>query len=183
MLLSRYDFSFDIRDRTRLYKFLTLNPTSLFSQRIIFSLRPNTKIITNSMGREAYTLGSSSLTLLKTIKGYNNLPNWLNDITQLPNSDLREEKFNEDTNCNFLKNSTSKKTENSSILLNLKTFEAQRLDNFYKSNTDSENTDSDHTIDFETDFNYEKSTDSENIEKEISSENEDINSDKAIPLL
>ncbi|KAG5519240.1 hypothetical protein PMAC_002328 [Pneumocystis sp. 'macacae'] len=183
MLLARYDFSFDLRDRARLYKFLTLNPTSLFSQKIIFSLRPNIKTTTDSIGREIYTLGSSSLTLLKTVTGYKNLPNWLDDITQLPDSSLREEKFNENTNDNALKSSTLKKTENNSTLLNLRAFDVQKLDDFYKTSTDSENVNSDYTIDSEIDFNYEKNTDNENIEREISSENEGIDSDKTIPFL
>ncbi|KAG4302189.1 hypothetical protein PCK1_001461 [Pneumocystis canis] len=146
MLLARYDLSYDLRDRARLYKSLTLNPTS----------------------REAYTIGSSSLTLLESVKGYEDLPSWLNDITQLPDANLREV-FNEtleDINNDFSKTSILDKKDELT-LSNLRSIEMQELDNFYKSNTDTESTNLESETGFETDFSSEKSMNNRNIEAKL----------------
>ncbi|KTW30851.1 hypothetical protein T552_00562 [Pneumocystis carinii B80] len=185
MLLARYDLSYDLRDRARLYKFLALNSTSLFTQKVVFSFSPNIEMTTDSIGRETFTLGTSSLTLFKQVKGYENLPNWPNDITQLPHPSLREEKHDifKDTNDNFLKASSLKKDKDNSILLNINSVGIQDLDDFYRSNTNTEDEDSETEIESEFNFNYEENTDSESIKKETSFENEETDNEQIIPLL
>ncbi|EMR11264.1 hypothetical protein PNEG_00294 [Pneumocystis murina B123] len=187
MLLARYDLSYDLRDRARLYKFLALNSTSLFTQKVVFSFSPNIKMTTDSIGRETFTLGTLSLMLFKQIKGYENLPNWSDDITQLPHPNLREEKHNnifEDTNDNFLKTSTSKKDKkDNSILLNINSVEILDLDDFYRSNTDTEDEDSETEIESKFNSNYEENTNSESTKKETSFENEEADNKQIIPLL
>ncbi|KAG4304059.1 hypothetical protein PORY_002582 [Pneumocystis oryctolagi] len=166
MLLARYDSSFDLRDRTRVYKFLILDPTSLFSQKVIFSLKLDTKI-TYFENRETYTLGSSSLTLLRPVKGYKSLPDWIDNITQLPNSNLREEILNKNASYiddDFPETISKITKKNSLVLSDLNTSIMQKLDDFYNSDTNSEsiytNLDNNTKNSYsEVDSDYEKSED------------------------
>lgn len=76
----RYDTSYDLRDRFRTYKILVSSPNWILTQKMLFTPKPLPSFKTASAGKEAYSLGSSSLVLGKSFSGYQSLPDWATEV-------------------------------------------------------------------------------------------------------
>lgn len=96
LLLSRYDTSYDLRDRARLYKSLLSVPTSTeLAQLLLHASKPVPHTPTPSETRRDLLLGSSTLIVgsesgVHGLKGYQRLPDWVQP-GQEPDPSLREE--------------------------------------------------------------------------------------------
>ena len=94
MLLARYDTSYDLRDRARLYKALLALPSSTeLATLMLLSPKPIPKTPSPSESRRAYTLGSATLVLGVESNGlgnYEELPDWV-EAGQEPDPRLRED--------------------------------------------------------------------------------------------
>ncbi|KAH8678974.1 adaptin N terminal region-domain-containing protein [Tricladium varicosporioides] len=83
LLLARYDTSYDLRDRTRLYKSLLTVPSSTqLASLMLLAPKPVPHTPSPSEGRAGFTLGSASLVIgedsgLHGLRGYEALPNWV----------------------------------------------------------------------------------------------------------
>lgn len=83
MLLARYDVSYDIRDRARLYKALLATPSSTqLAKLMLLAPKPVPHIPSPSQSRKGFTLGSASLVVgedggLHGLRGYEALPDWV----------------------------------------------------------------------------------------------------------
>ncbi|KAH6676687.1 adaptin N terminal region-domain-containing protein [Halenospora varia] len=83
LLLARYDTSYDLRDRTRLYKALLAVPSSTqLASLMLLAPKPVPHTPSPSEGRTGFTLGSASLVVgedsgLHGLRGYEALPTWV----------------------------------------------------------------------------------------------------------
>jgi len=95
LLLARYDTSYDLRDRTRLYKALLAVPSSTqLASLMLLAPKPVPHTPSPSEGRTGFTLGSASLVVgeddgLHGLRGYDKLPDWV-EAGQEPDPSLRE---------------------------------------------------------------------------------------------
>ena len=95
MLLARYDTSYDLRDRTRLYKAVLAVPSSTgLASLMLLAPKPVPHTPSPSEGRTGFMLGSASLVVgedggLHGLKGYEKLPNWV-AAGKEPDPSLRE---------------------------------------------------------------------------------------------
>ena len=90
--LVRYDTSYDLRDRTRLYSNLLAHPSSTqLASLMLLAPKPVPHTPSPSENRTDILIGSSSLVLGNTdMKGYEDLPEWVQDGRE-PDPKLREE--------------------------------------------------------------------------------------------
>jgi AP-3 complex subunit beta len=95
LLLARYDTSYDLRDRTRLYKALLAVPSSTqLASLMLLAPKPVPHTPSPSESRTGFSLGSASLVVgedggLHGLRGYEPLPNWVDDGSE-PDPSLRE---------------------------------------------------------------------------------------------
>jgi AP-3 complex subunit beta len=95
LLLARYDTSYDLRDRTRLYKALLAVPSSTqLASLMLLAPKPVPHTPSPSESRTGFTLGSASLIIgedsgLHGLRGYEALPDWVKPGEE-PDSSLRE---------------------------------------------------------------------------------------------
>lgn len=95
VLLARYDTSYDLRDRTRLYKALLSTPSSTaLASLMLLAPKPVPHTPSPSESRRGFTLGSASLVVGETgdlhgLKGYEAVPAWVKEGDE-PDSHLRE---------------------------------------------------------------------------------------------
>ena len=92
LLLARYDMSYDLRDRARLYKSLLQDAASTqLATLLLLAPKPTPHAPSPSAGREEFTLGSSALLLGKeeTLRDYEPLPEWTS-ISRAPSPSSRE---------------------------------------------------------------------------------------------
>lgn len=97
LLLARYDVSYDLRDRTRLYKALLAVPSSTqLAKLMLLAPKPVPHTPSPSESRKGFTLGSSSLVVgedgsgsLHGLRGYEPLPDWV-EAGKEPDPSLRE---------------------------------------------------------------------------------------------
>lgn len=95
LLLARYDTSYDLRDRTRLYKSLLAVPSSTqLASLMLLAPKPVPHTPSPSESRTGFTLGSSSLVVgedggLHGLRGYEPLPDWVEDGKE-PDPSLRD---------------------------------------------------------------------------------------------
>ncbi|KZF23217.1 HEAT repeat-containing protein [Xylona heveae TC161] len=98
LLLARYDTSYDIRDRARLYKSLLANPASTqLASLLLLAPKPVPHAPSPSEYRKDFMLGSASLAVgeeggLNGLRGYEPPPDWVEDGTQ-PDAALRQEDY------------------------------------------------------------------------------------------
>lgn len=94
LLLARYDTSYDLRDRTRLYKALLHTPSSTqLASLMLLAPKPVPHTPSPSEGRTGFTLGSASLVVgesggLHGLRGYEKLPEWVREGEE-PSASLR----------------------------------------------------------------------------------------------
>jgi AP-3 complex subunit beta len=95
LLLARYDTSYDLRDRTRLYKSLLAVPSSTqLASLMLLAPKPVPHTPSPSESRTSFTLGSASLVVgedggLQGLRGYEALPEWV-ELGKEPDPSLRE---------------------------------------------------------------------------------------------
>ncbi|PVH83565.1 ARM repeat-containing protein [Cadophora sp. DSE1049] len=95
LLLARYDTSYDLRDRTRLYKSLLGVPSSTqLASLMLLAPKPVPHTPSPSESRTGFTLGSASLVIgedggLHGLRGYEALPDWVK-AGEEPDPSLRE---------------------------------------------------------------------------------------------
>lgn len=95
ILLARYDTSYDLRDRTRLYKALLAVPSSTqLASLMLLVPKPVPHTPSPSESRTGFTLGSASLVVgedggLHGLRGYEALPDWV-EAGKEPDPSLRE---------------------------------------------------------------------------------------------
>ena len=96
LLLARYDTSYDLRDRTRFYKSLLADSTSIqLASLLLLAPKPVPHTPSPSEGRKGWLLGSASLIVggeagPSGISGYEMLPEWV-QAGQEPDPKVREE--------------------------------------------------------------------------------------------
>lgn len=96
LLLVRYDTSYDLRDRARVYKALLATPTSTqLASLLLLAPKPVPHIPSPSETRKGYVLGSASLVVgdeggVGGIRGYEDLPRWVKEGNE-PEPALRDE--------------------------------------------------------------------------------------------
>ncbi|MCJ1225036.1 AP-3 complex subunit beta [Toensbergia leucococca] len=96
LLLARYDTSYDLRDRTRLYKALLANPASTqLASLLLLAPKPVPHTPSPSQSRKDLLLGSATLVIGSDagptgLPGYENLPEWVLDGEE-PDARLRDE--------------------------------------------------------------------------------------------
>ncbi|KAH7370378.1 adaptin N terminal region-domain-containing protein [Rhexocercosporidium sp. MPI-PUGE-AT-0058] len=95
LLLARYDTSYDLRDRTRLYKSLLGVPSSTqLASLMLLAPKPVPHTPSPSESRTGFTLGSASLVIgdeggLHGLRGYEALPDWVK-AGEEPDPSLRD---------------------------------------------------------------------------------------------
>ncbi|KAH9218095.1 adaptin N terminal region-domain-containing protein [Leptodontidium sp. 2 PMI_412] len=95
LLLARYDTSYDLRDRTRLYKSLLGVPSSTqLASLMLLAPKPVPHTPSPSESRTGFTLGSASLVIgedggFHGLRGYEALPDWVK-AGEEPDPSLRE---------------------------------------------------------------------------------------------
>jgi AP-3 complex subunit beta len=92
LLLARYDLSYDLRDRARLYKSLLAVPSSTqLATLLLLAPKPTPQAPSPSSGREGLTLGSAAMVIGKeeSIRGYEPLPDWVS-ADRAPSPSVRE---------------------------------------------------------------------------------------------
>lgn len=96
LLLVRYDTSYDLRDRARVYKALLATPTSTqLASLLLLAPKPVPHIPSPSETRKGYVLGSASLVVgdeggVGGLRGYEDLPKWVKEGHE-PDPALRDE--------------------------------------------------------------------------------------------
>ncbi|KAL4887562.1 adaptin N terminal region-domain-containing protein [Aspergillus karnatakaensis] len=94
LLLARYDTSYDLRDRARLYKALLSTPSSTqIANLLLLAPKPVPHAPSPSETRKDLLVGSSTLVLgsdagVHGLRGYENLPDWV-ELGQEPDPSLR----------------------------------------------------------------------------------------------
>ena len=95
LLLARYDISYDLRDRTRLYKALLAVPSSTqLASLMLLAPKPVPHTPSPSESRTGFTLGSASLVVgedggMNGLPGYEALPDWV-EAGKEPDPSLRD---------------------------------------------------------------------------------------------
>ena len=95
LLLARYDTSYDLRDRTRLYKALLAVPSATqLASLMLLAPKPVPHTPSPSESRTGFTLGSASLVVgedggLHGLRGYEALPDWV-EVGKEPEPSLRD---------------------------------------------------------------------------------------------
>lgn len=95
LLLARYDTSYDLRDRTRLYKALLAVPSATqLASLMLLAPKPIPHTPSPSESRTGFTLGSASLVVgedggLHGLRGYEALPDWV-EVGKEPEPSLRD---------------------------------------------------------------------------------------------
>ena len=95
LVLARYDTSYDLRDRTRLYKALLAVPSSTqLGTLMLLAPKPVPHTPSPSESRTGFTLGSASLVVgedggLHGLRGYEPLPDWVK-LGKEPDPSLRD---------------------------------------------------------------------------------------------
>ncbi|RDW69482.1 ARM repeat-containing protein [Coleophoma cylindrospora] len=95
LLLARYDTSYDLRDRTRLYKALLAVPSSTqLASLMLLAPKPVPHTPSPSEGRTNFILGSASLVIgedggMHGLRGYEPLPKWV-EAGKEPDPSLRD---------------------------------------------------------------------------------------------
>ncbi|KAJ0425593.1 adaptin N terminal region-domain-containing protein [Aspergillus carlsbadensis] len=95
LLLARYDTSYDLRDRARLYKALLSSPSSTqIANLLLLAPKPVPHAPSPSESRKDLLIGSATLVLgpdagVHGLRGYENLPDWVQE-GQEPDPSLRE---------------------------------------------------------------------------------------------
>lgn len=96
LILARYDTSYDLRDRTRVYKALLATPTSTqLASLLLLAPKPVPQTPSPSETRKGYALGSASLVIgdeggVGGLRGYEDIPLWVKEGNE-PDPALREE--------------------------------------------------------------------------------------------
>jgi AP-3 complex subunit beta len=96
LLLTRYDTSYDLRDRARVYRALLSTPSSTqLATLLLLAPKPVPQTPSPSEARKAYVLGSASLVIgdeggVGGLKGYEDLPPWVKEGRE-PDPALRDE--------------------------------------------------------------------------------------------
>jgi hypothetical protein len=96
LLLARYDTSYDLRDRTRLYKALLAIPSSTqLASLLLLAPKPVPHTPSPSEARKDFMLGTASLVVgdvggLHGLRGYEALPDWV-EAGMEPDPTLRDE--------------------------------------------------------------------------------------------
>lgn len=96
LLLTRYDTSYDLRDRARVYRALLATPSSTqLASLLLLAPKPVPQTPSPSETRKGYTLGSASLVVgdeggVGGLRGYEDLPPWVEEGKE-PDSRLRDE--------------------------------------------------------------------------------------------
>jgi vesicle coat complex subunit len=96
LALTRYDTSYDLRDRARVYKSLLSTPSSTqLASLLLLAPKPVPHTPSPSETRKNYVLGSASLVIgdeggVGGLRGYNDLPPWVKEGKE-PNPALRDE--------------------------------------------------------------------------------------------
>lgn len=96
LVLTRYDTSYDLRDRARVYRALLATPTSTqLASLLLLAPKPVPHIPSPSETRKGYVLGSASLVIgdeggVGGLRGYDDLPRWVKEGNE-PDATLREE--------------------------------------------------------------------------------------------
>lgn len=96
LLLTRYDTSYDLRDRARVYKALLASPSSTqLASLLLLAPKPVPQTPSPSETRKGYVLGSASLVVgdeggVGGLRGYESLPPWVKE-GQEPDPGLRDE--------------------------------------------------------------------------------------------
>jgi AP-3 complex subunit beta len=102
LLLTRYDTSYDLRDRARVYKALLATPTSTqLATLLLLAPKPVPHIPSPSETRKNYVLGSASLVIgdeggVGGLRGYDDLPRWVKEGDE-PDPQLRDEEVSTHT--------------------------------------------------------------------------------------
>ncbi|KAL7269644.1 AP-3 complex subunit beta [Rhizina undulata] len=92
LLLARYDLSYDLRDRARLYKSLLAVPSSnQLATLILLAPKPSPQAPSPSSGKEEFTLGSAAMVVGKEehVRDYEPLPDWVS-VSRAPSPSLRD---------------------------------------------------------------------------------------------
>ena len=95
LLLVRYDTSYDLRDRTRLYRALLENPSSTqMANLVLLAPKPAPQVPSPSESRRNFLLGSATLVLgseagINGLRGYEPLPDWVKEGNE-PDPALRD---------------------------------------------------------------------------------------------
>ncbi|EZF30434.1 hypothetical protein H101_05932 [Trichophyton interdigitale H6] len=96
LLLARYDTSYDLRDRARLYKSLLAVPSSTqLASLLLLAPKPIPHTSTPSETRKNLLIGSSTLVIgpdagMYGLRGYEDLPDWV-EAGQEPDPELRDD--------------------------------------------------------------------------------------------
>jgi AP-3 complex subunit beta len=96
LLLTRYDTSYDLRDRARVYRALLASPSSTqLASLLLLAPKPVPQTPSPSETRKGYVLGSASLVIgdeggVGGLRGYENIPPWVKE-GQEPDPRLRDE--------------------------------------------------------------------------------------------
>ena len=100
--LTRYDTSYDLRDRTRLYRALLSNPQSTqLASLLLLAPKPVPHTPSPSENRKGLLIGSSSLVIgveaagADGVMGYEGLPEWVKEGKE-PDAKLRDEALTKD---------------------------------------------------------------------------------------
>ncbi|KAK9468638.1 adaptin N terminal region-domain-containing protein [Lipomyces arxii] len=89
MILARYDTSYDLRDRARLYKsLLDTRASAPLAKLLLQAPKPSPHAPSPSQGKERFMVGSSSLVLGSALPDDKPLPLW---STETPPADIRDE--------------------------------------------------------------------------------------------
>jgi AP-3 complex subunit beta len=105
LLLARYDTSYDLRDRARLYKSLLETPSSTqLANLLLLAPKPVPHTPSPSETRKDLLIGSATLVVgldagYHGLRGYANLPDWV-ELGQEPDPSLRTEEVKPDTSSN-----------------------------------------------------------------------------------
>ncbi|CAP95516.1 Pc21g06190 [Penicillium rubens Wisconsin 54-1255] len=105
LLLARYDTSYDLRDRARLYKSLLETPSSTqLANLLLLAPKPVPHAPSPSETRKDLLIGSATLVVgsdagYHGLRGYTNLPDWV-ELGQEPDPSLRTEDVKPDTSSN-----------------------------------------------------------------------------------
>ncbi|PWY84873.1 ARM repeat-containing protein [Aspergillus heteromorphus CBS 117.55] len=101
LMLARYDTSYDLRDRARLYKALLGTPSSTqLANLLLLAPKPVPHAPSPSETRKDLLIGSATLVVgpdagMLGLKGYQNLPDWV-ELGQEPDARLRENEIKPD---------------------------------------------------------------------------------------
>ncbi|KAJ4352477.1 AP-3 complex subunit beta [Didymosphaeria variabile] len=104
ILLSRYDTSYDLRDRARVYKALLATPTSTqLANLLLLAPKPVPQTPSPSETRKGYALGSASLVIgdeggIGGLRGYEDVPKWVKEGSE-PDPALRDEAVSTSTSA------------------------------------------------------------------------------------